>query len=168
MKTIEIRSNINSAFSEIERLRLIREEREKKEREEKWEREAAERKRLTDEWQNTHPNLFKYTYASYYSKDTFNYDYGAFCRIHFYEWSNVDSQPIVFERYTRLYQFLDNCGLFIEQKDNEMIKPLASCFISCKPNSKELIVCATYDELKRKMHEAKMLASILEPVPDID
>ena len=33
---IEIRSNITSSFSELERLRIEREEREKKEREEKY------------------------------------------------------------------------------------------------------------------------------------
>ena len=167
-KIIEIRSNINTAIVEIERLRIEREAREKAEREAKWEREAAERKRLTEEWQNTHRNLFKYTYASYYNKDNFNYDYGAYCKIHFYEWSNVDSEPIIFERYTRLYKFLDDCGLFIEEKDNNMIKPLASCYISCKPGTKDLIVCSTYGELKSKMDEAKTLANVLASVPEID
>lgn len=38
---LEIRSNINTTFFEMERLRIEREEREKKERDEKWNREAG-------------------------------------------------------------------------------------------------------------------------------
>jgi hypothetical protein len=163
---LEIRSNISTTFLEMERLRVEREEREKKEREEKWNREQAERTKLIDAWNKSHPNIYKYTYASYYNKDSFNYDYGAYCKIHFYEWSDVNREPIIFERYTRLYKFLDDCGLFIEPEDDTKIKPIASCYISCKPGSKSLIVCTTYDELKRKMREAENLANVLAPVPD--
>jgi hypothetical protein len=167
IKEFEIRSNINSSFAVIERLTKEREEREKAEREEKWKRDQEERERAAKEWQETHPNIFKYTYASYYNRENFNYDYGAYCKIHFYEWSNVESQPIVFERYTRLYKFLDDCGLFIKEDDNNKIKPIASCYIACKPGSKDLIVCTTYDELKKKVEEARTLANVIASVPDV-
>ena len=49
-----------------------------------------------------------------------------------------------------------------------MIKGVTSCFIACKPNSKDLIVCITYDDLKRKMHEAENLANVLAPVPEVN
>ena len=65
---LEIRSNINTTFVEMERLRVEREEREKKEREEKWNRGQAERNKLINEWNESHPNLFKHTYAFYYNK----------------------------------------------------------------------------------------------------
>ena len=165
---LEIRSNINTTFFEMERLRIEREEREKKERDEKWNREQAERTKLVTAWNESHPNLFKHTYASYYNKDNFNYDYGSVCRIHFYEWSNINSQPRVFIHYPRLYEFLDNSGLLLSNEDDARIKGVTSCFIACKPNSKDLIVCITYDELKRKMHEAENLANVLAPVPEVN
>jgi hypothetical protein len=70
--------------------------------------------------------------------------------------------------YPRLYEFLDNCGLLLSNEDNVKIKGVTSCFIACKPNSKDLIVCITYDELKRKMHEAENLANVLAPVPEVN
>lgn len=166
-KLFEVRSNINTSFVEIERLAKEREEREKAERDAKWKRDQEEREQRAKEWEAKHPNMNKYTYASYYNFDNFNYDFGSYCKIHFYEWSDINREPIIFERYTRLYNFLDICGLFITEADNTMIKPLASCYISCKPGSKDLIVCTTYDELKRKMHETENLAKILAPVPDV-
>ena len=163
---IEIRSNITSSFAEIERKRVEREEREKAERDAKWEEERKERERKAEEWKQKHPNMHKYTYASHYNYENFNYEYGSYCKIHFYEWSNVDNAPIIFDRYPKLYNFLDECGLFIKEIDNDKIKPIASCYISCKPGSKELIVCTTYDELRRKMHEAQTLVNVLAPVPE--
>ena len=164
---IEIRSNINSSFVEIERLTKEREEREKAERDAKWKREQEEREKKVEDWKLEHPNMNKYTYASYYNYDTFNFEFGAYCNIHFYEWSDITREPIKFKHYPELYDFLDKCGLFITEADNTMIKPIASCYISCKPNSKELIVCTTYNELQRKMHEVENLAKILAPVPEV-
>lgn len=164
----EIRSNINSSFVEIERLTREREEREKAERDAKWKREQEEREKLVSEWQAAHPNMNKYTYASYYNYSTFNFEFGTFCKIHFYEWSDITREPIMFKYYPQLYDFLDKCGLLLSNDDNNMIKPLASCYISCKPNSKDLLVCTTYEELKRKMHEAENLANVLAPVPEVN
>lgn len=166
-REIKIRSNINSSFIEIERLRIEREEREKAEREARWQKEREERERLENEWKETHKNLFKYTYCSYYCKDTFNYQYGGYCKIHFYEWSDVNKEPIVFNHYPELYRFLDECDLWIDEEQNNMIKPIASCYISCKPGSKELIVATTYDGLCQKMSEAKTLADVLSTVPEV-
>lgn len=162
----EIRSNITTTFGAFEEARIKREERERKEEQEKRDREFAERQRLSQEWQDTHKNLFKYTYASYYSKDTFNYDGGGFCNVHFYEWSDADREPIKFTSYHRLYEFLDRCGLFLEPEQNTFIKPLASCFITCKPTCKDLIVSSTYDDMKRQLHEAENLVRVLEAVPE--
>ena len=164
---IEIRSNINSSFVEIERLTKEREEREKAERDAKWKREEEERKKKLEDWKLEHPNMDKYTYASYYNYSTFNFDFGTYCNINFYEWSDITREPIKFKHYPELYDFLDKCGLLLSNDDNNMIKPLASCHISCKPGSKDLFVCTTYGELQRKMHEAENLANILAPVPEV-
>jgi hypothetical protein len=163
----EIRSNINSSFDEIERLRIEREEREKKERDEKWRLEQAEREKKVSEWADKHPNMNKYTYATYYNYDNFNFEFGTYCKIHFYEWSDVNREPLIFERFPKLYDFLDRSGLFISEFDNSKVKPFASCYISCMPNSKDLIVCTTYKELKQKMHEAINLINVLKPVPEV-
>lgn len=165
---MEIRSNISASFLELERLRIEREERETKERNEKWNREQEERTKKADEWSKAHANLYKYTYASYYNKDSFNYDYGISCKIHFYEWSNVDSNPIIFEHYARFYDFLDRCDIFLENDSNNNVRSFSECFISCKPGSKDLIISKTYDELKRKMYELENLAKMLAPVPEVN
>ena len=164
---IEIRGNINSYLNELQRIAAEREEREKKEREEKWKRDEEERKRKAAEFESEHPNMSKYTYASHYNYATFNFDYGGYCKIHFYEWSDVYSEPRIFERYCRLYDFLDKCGIILNRDDDDRIKPLASCYITCKPGSKDLFVCTTYNELKEKVEESKKLATILSSVPDV-
>ena len=164
---IEIRSNINSSFGVIERLRIEREEREKKERDEKWRREQEEREKKIAEWAEKHPNMNKHTYATYYNYDTFNFDYGPSCSLYFYEWSDINREPLKFERLYRFYDFLDKCGLILPSDKDTVIRGLITFYISCKPGSKELLICKEYDELKRLMHEAENLAKVLESVPDV-
>lgn len=163
----EIRSNINPSLESVMVKEKEREEREKAERDAKWQREQEERTRLSNEWMETHKNLFKYTYMSYYNKDTFDYGSGVSCDIHFYEWSDINRWPLKFDRYGWFYKFLDESGLFIECDDNTRMKSFAQAFITCKPGSKNLIVCRSYEELKREFHLAENAAKVLAVVPEI-
>lgn len=165
---VEVRANINTEFVKFEALRIEREKREQAERDAEREREWNERRKASEEWEKTHRNLYKYTYASYYNKDTFNYDYGAVCEVYFYEWSDINSEPRKFERMHRLYQFLDACDIFLESEQNNKVGVTKPCFISCKPGVKDLIIVSSYDELKREMKQAENLAAVLAPVPEID
>ena len=167
---IEIRSNITSSIIRFEALEEERKKREEEERKAKWEREEAERKRIREEWQAKHPNMEKYTYCSQYNFDTFNYEYGGYCKIHFYEWSNINSEPIVFKYYPYLYKFLDDCGIILNVNDNTMIRASSTCFITCVPGKKDLIVDTNYDNFREKFEEAKkaaQLVEILSAVPDV-
>ena len=169
-KVIEIRSNITSSVIRFEALEEERKKREEEERKERWAREEAERKRIREEWQAKHPNLEKYTYCSAYNFETFNYEYGGYCKIHFYEWSNINSEPIIFHHYPYLYKFLDDCGIILNINDNTLIRAASTCFITCAPGTKNLIVDTNYDSFREKFEEAKkaaQLVEILAAVPDV-
>ena len=169
-KVIEIRSNITSSVIRFEALEEERKKREEEERKERWAREEAERKRMREEWAAKHPNMEKYTYCSAYNFETFNYEYGGYCKIHFYEWSNIDSEPIFFKYYPYLYKFLDDCGIILNVNDNTLIRAASTCFITCAPGTKNLIVDTNYDSFREKFEEAKkaaQLVDILAAVPDV-
>ena len=169
-KVIEIRSNITSSVIRFEALEEERKKREEEERKERWAREEAERKRMREEWAAKHPNMEKYTYCSAYNFETFNYEYGGYCKIHFYEWSNIDSEPIFFKYYPYLYKFLDDCGIILNVNDNTLIRAASTCFITCAPGTKNLIVDTNYDSFREKFEEAKkaaQLVEILAAVPDV-
>lgn len=169
-KVIEIRSNITSSVIRFEALEEERKKREEEERKERWAREEEERKRIREEWQAKHPNMEKYTYCSAYNFETFNYEYGGYCKIHFYEWSNIDSEPIIFRHYPYLYKFLDDCGIILNINDNTLIRAASNCFITCVPGKKDLIVDTNYDNFREKFEEAKkaaQLVEILSAVPDV-
>lgn len=169
-KVIEIRSNITSSVIRFEALEEERKKREEEERKERWAREEAERKRMREEWAAKHPNMEKYTYCSAYNFETFNYEYGGYCKIHFYEWSNIDSEPIFFKYYPYLYKFLDDCGIILNANDNSLIRAASTCFITCAPGTKNLIVDTNYDSFREKFEEAKkaaQLVEILAAVPDV-
>lgn len=164
---IEIRSNITESvcrFVEAEALRLKREEEERKAR---WEREQKLREEETNKWKEEHPNLEKYTYCSYYCRNTFNYEYGGSCKIHFYEWSNINSEPIVFNYYPYFYRFLDECKILLSYDENCELKSVNSVFVTCKPGCKELIIGKTYDELRDKYNNILSLSNVLSSVPEV-
>jgi hypothetical protein len=166
-KVIEIRSNITSSVIRFEALEEERKKREEEERKERWAREEAERKRIREEWAAKHPNMEKYTYCSAYNFETFNYEYGGYCKIHFYEWSDINSCPLKFNKYGWFYKFLDESGLWIQGDVNVRMKSFPHTFITCKPGSKDLIVCNSYEELKREFHLAENTAKVLAVVPEI-
>jgi hypothetical protein len=144
-----------------------REERERAERDAKWRKDQEERERLSKEWMETHKNLYKHTYMSYYNRETFDYGNGPFCDIHFYEWSNIDSWPLKFDKYGWFYKFLDESDLWIDVDTNLKMRSYSHVFITCKPGSKDLIVCNSYEELKREFHLAENTAKVLAVVPEI-
>lgn len=163
----EVRSNITPSLELSMQKQKEREEREKAEKDAKFKKEQEERERLSKEWMDTHKNLFKYTYMSYYNRETFDYGYGVSCDIHFYEWSNINNSPLKFDKYGWFYKFLDESGLFIEDSVNTKMKSYYHVFITCKPGSKDLIVCNTYEDLKREFHLAENTAKVLSVVPEI-
>jgi hypothetical protein len=104
---------------------------------------------------------------SYYNRETFDYSYGGSCDIHFYEWSDINSCPLKFNKYGWFYKFLDESGLFIEQDVNNNMKSFAHVFVTCKPGCKNLIVCNSYEELRREFHLAENAALVVSAVPEV-
>lgn len=163
----EVRSNINPSLESAMLKEKEREERERAERDAKWRKEQEEREKQSKEWMDTHMNLYKYTYMSYYNRETFDYGNGPSCDIHFYEWSDINRWPLKFDRYGWFYKFLDESGLFIDADTNTRMKSFYHTFVTCKPGSKNLIVCNSYEELKREFHLAKNTAMVVSAVPEI-
>lgn len=166
-KVIEIRSNITESVIKFEVAEAERKEREEKERKERWEKESKEREEKAAKWKAGHPNMEKYTYCSAYNFETFNYEYGGQCKLYFYEWSDICREPLVFNYYPYLYRFLDECGILLSADDNTKLRSCNTMFVVCKPNSKDLIVARSYNELSEQYEETKKLNEILATVPDV-
>ena len=167
-KTIIIHGNINTALERIELMAKEREEQERKERAERFERERIERERKANEWKNEHPILDKYTYICHYNYDTYSW-IGNRCNAFFYEWSNIHSNPISFPFTTELYKFLDRCKINLTDEGNNKIQavPNNGLYIICKPNSRDIIIAKSYDDMCKQFAESEQLVKILSTVPEI-
>jgi hypothetical protein len=85
--------------------------------------------------------------ANYYKgvwgdKNTFN---GT---IFFYEWSDITRIPIKYFSLSLFEKFLADCDLELEPWQRDMIPSLGDVYITCKANSKELLIRSSYDALK--------------------
>ena len=144
-KCIEIRSNLVNMMSRHEARVKADEEVEKARKEAEWQKRREEREAREAEWKKSHPNLAKYSYCS--SDENYSPYYGGYCKIHFYEWSDLHATPKTFDYCSAFYKFLDECKLFITESQNAKMRPLSKCFITCKPGCKELLIGKDYDEL---------------------
>lgn len=147
--TMEIRGGVN------EELMLAHEARIKKDEELERERAAEERRRKTEEdaksreqYSLNHPNLCKHLYASYWNQNPY-YGSNRFCDTYFYEWSDLNSVPKKFKTHKEILDWLDNCGLFMSGDMYGKLIPLKEAYITCKPNSSDLVMASSYEELKR-------------------
>lgn len=154
---IEIRSNIVDGFNAHVAREIEKEELEKQERARRLEIEKAKRMEKYEEWKKTHPNCAAYAYTNEYSFETISDYSGGYCKINFYEWGDINSIPRKFDYYYPLYKFLDSCGLFLTSEQNAKIKPLSTCYITCKPNSRDMVVAATYEGLKMELELAQSI-----------
>ena len=161
---ILIRSNLVSGFETHVRFEAEKEAREKAEREAKLAAEAAERKRLDDEFKALHPNLCAYTYVGRYSFETYNPQYSGYCKVHFYEWSDVHRVPLEFSNYGSLYIFLDDSGLLLESFQVDELRKMRECFMCCVSGQKRIVLCESYEELVRELHKAEALGRVLAVV----
>lgn len=160
----EIRGNITPTVERLEQLANEREEQERKEREAKYERDRKEREAREAKWKLEHPILDKYTYMSEWNYETYSW-IGDYINTRFYEWSDINREPMFFSHSIAFYKFLDKCKLNLTEEDNNKIK-LGGCYITCVPGSHNLIVGKSYEELKSRFHMAVNLNKILEPVPE--
>ena len=164
---MEILGNINDAVNKhFERVKA-EEEREKREREEKWAKERLERERREQEWKEKNPMLEAYTCCSYYNQGTWGEWLGGPCKIYFYEWSDLNRQPLVFEKYYPFYRFLDSSGLRIDNVLNGRIKALNEVYLCCVNNSKRIVLGSSYDMLREAKIEAEKLDRVMSVSPEV-
>ena len=165
MMELEIRSNITEALDVIERARIAREDAERKEREAKAAKEREERERLDAEWKVAHPILDKFTYISRYNYEGYSWQ-GMYYNVHFYEWSNIESEPRRIPYSVDFYKFLDECKLNLTEALNNKIKACnGGVYITCKPGTHDLIVGDSYESLKSQYNTVINGGAIEEEVP---
>lgn len=68
--------------------------------------------------------------------------------IFFYEWSDITRNPIKYFSLSLFEKFLADCDLKLEPWQRDMIPSLGDVYITCKANSKELLIRNSYDALK--------------------
>lgn len=163
---IEIRSNINPMIDWLAQVEHEREEHEKAEREAKWERDRKEREEREAKWKEEHPILDKYTYMSQWNYETYSYQ-GEAVNYYFYEWSNIHSEPMLFNFSIPFYRFLDKCKMDFTENDNAKLKAHRTCHIVCKPECNSLIIEPSYEAMKTAFENVKVVGKVLATVPDI-
>jgi hypothetical protein len=157
----EIRGNITPTIERLEQLRIEQEEREKAEREAKYERERKEREAKAEAWKKEHWILDKYTFISQYNYETYSWP-GDICNVHFYEWSDIYREPIMFSHTVGFFKFLDFSKINVTDADVNKFKANPGCHIVCKPGKNELIVGESYEVMKNKFLTEKALMSVPE------
>ena len=87
------------------------------------------------------------------------YEYNSIGTIYFYEWSDLYRPPTRYYSLGLFERFLSECGIPFRLYERDMIISLGVSYISCKRNSKELVIRGSYDLL----HEAMSNDNILLP-----
>ena len=110
----------------------------------------------------------KYTYISHYNYEYYSYK-GEACDIYFYEWSDVDAQPLHFDFIIPFYRFLDSCKINLCDGENNKIKGSSKSFITCKPGCRDMIIASNYDELKCEFQKVKNLVcnTLIRKIPGV-
>ena len=146
---MEIRGGIDEALMLAHEARIKKDEDIARQKaDEERQRKNAEEAKLREQYDINHPNLCKHLYASYWNQNPY-YGDNRYCDTSFYEWSDLNSEPKKFVNHRGLLDWLDNCGLFMETDMYSKLIPMRKAFICCKPNSNELILADSYEELKR-------------------
>ena len=82
-----------------------------------------------------------------------NYSYNA-VTIYFFEWSDVNRPPRVFDRVEEFVKFLGNCGIYLKEYEKEMVNTLRTVYITCYKNSKSLCIRSDYGALVNVMNNS--------------
>ena len=86
-----------------------------------------------------------------YYNDTFQSNTTFHGVIFFYEWSDITRDPVRYFSIPLFEKFLNESELELEPYQREIIMNLNQCYITCKPGCKDLVLRASYDNLKATM-----------------
>lgn len=67
--------------------------------------------------------------------------------VHFYEWSDPNRIPRNFSSFTAFTKFLGESGIPIVYWEENLVKSLETCYVTCERGSKKLIIRSTYSQL---------------------
>ena len=76
-------------------------------------------------------------------------------KIYFYEWSDINSQPKVFERYIDFHDFCIENGIKLTRAKGEAIFDREVSHVICKPGCPEIVISGDYRNLKKNFSKAK-------------
>lgn len=72
--------------------------------------------------------------------------------IFFYEWSDITRKPLRYFSLSLFEKFLSDSGIVFEDWQRDMIPCLGDVYITCKPNSKDLLIRCSYEALKAALN----------------
>ena len=72
--------------------------------------------------------------------------------IFFYEWSDITRRPLRYFSLSLFEKFLSDSGIILEDWQRDMIPCLGDAYVTCKPNSKDLIIRCSYEALKAALN----------------
>lgn len=73
--------------------------------------------------------------------------------IYFYEWSNINREPMKFFTIEGFSEFLRVSCIYLALYQKDMLKSLKWTYVTCKKGSKELIIRQSYIKLKEALEE---------------
>ncbi len=100
-----------------------------------------------------HSYSYNYSTPSYSSKSAaYNAALanGTF-RVYFYEWSDINREPLVFSTFVEFSNFLKKCDIPILYWEENLILSLTQSYITCKKNTKQLVIRNRYNQLESAM-----------------
>lgn len=73
----------------------------------------------------------------------------------FYEWSDVNSQPIIFQHVNDFLYFCDDCNIKVSLKNYNFINNHDKTFAVCKNGVNELVLSGDYHNLRKNFSKHK-------------
>lgn len=70
-------------------------------------------------------------------------------KIAFYEWSNLNSQPLGFLNVDEFKKFCNDCHITITSNNNLHLNSFNTVYATCKKGKSELILSGSYKGLKK-------------------
>ncbi len=70
-------------------------------------------------------------------------------KILFYEWSDINRQPIEFDNVTDFYQFCENSNIHITGNNKYYIRQYSTIYAICAKGKSEIVLSGDYKNLRK-------------------
>ena len=78
-------------------------------------------------------------------------------KILFYEWSDINRQPIEFNNVTDFYQFCENSNIHITGNNKYYIRQYDTIYAICAKGKSEIVLSGDYKNLRKLFQESPRL-----------